>query len=93
MGGAESPCPVPSGEALPADPEGRSSGGSGALEEVENLSGRPQATGAAGVRTERPFQSRSEHTQGIDYLDAALDSTSQPAQGERHLERGASDPV
>ena len=41
MGGAESPCPVPSGEALPADPEGRSPGGGGALEEVENLSGRP----------------------------------------------------
>ena len=27
------------------------------------------------------------------FLDSALDPMSQPAQGERHLERGASDPV
>ena len=35
MGGAGSPCPVPSGGALPTTRRG------GALEEVENLSGRP----------------------------------------------------
>lgn len=49
MGGAGSPCPVPSGEALPTTRRG------GALEEVENLSGRPPLAageGAAGVRRE-----------------------------------------
>lgn len=72
------------------DPEGRSPGGGG--ESVWS----PASCCRRGVRLgcrQRPFQNRSEHTPGSEYLDSALHPTSQPAQGERHLERGASDPV